>query len=189
MSIHFSKFSLNTYYGSPYFIAHVPEDYPVGLVLIKGRAFRRLPPRLRKLSALAKKYECRRSPFPFAIRDMENWYDDEGYELNPETKERLTDEELDAQWGEPGADLAALLVKDIPEPEGGFADPDTWEEPPEPEEPSPYEGPDLGQLLRDIESHGLRYVARYYGVPTDQLPKERTPEALAHAILRLRKGA
>jgi hypothetical protein len=65
MSAHFSKFGLNTYNATPYFRAHVPAGYPLGDVLVKGRAFRRLPPRLRELSGLAKAVG---SPVLFARR-------------------------------------------------------------------------------------------------------------------------
>src|SRR4051812_46387896 len=97
MSAHFSKWSLNTYSWTPYFEAHVPADYPLSLVLQKCRAFRRLPPRLRELSALAKAWNLRTHP-PSKFPSIEEWYDDEGYELNPYIGARLTDEEIDTEW-------------------------------------------------------------------------------------------
>ena len=40
-----------------------------------------------------------------------DWYDEEGYELNPGTGKRLTDEEIDAdweQWGAPDIEVEAF---------------------------------------------------------------------------------
>ena len=53
MSAHFDKYGLNTYYAMPYFHAHIPANYPLSVILQKCRAFRRLPPNLRKLSEKA----------------------------------------------------------------------------------------------------------------------------------------
>jgi len=97
MSAHYSKCGLNTYYATPYFQAHIPADYPLSLVLQKSRAFRRLPPRLRELSELAKKWARRHYPPTIGVDDKQ-WYDDDGYELNPNTGQRLTDKEIDAEW-------------------------------------------------------------------------------------------
>src|SRR5437762_5231118 len=97
MSAHFSKWSLNTYSWTPYFEAHIPANYPVSLVMQKCRAHRRLPPRLRELSALAKQWAQRVHP-PNKNEGMDQWYDDEGRELNPYTGKRLTDKEIDADW-------------------------------------------------------------------------------------------
>ena len=99
MSAHFSKFSLNTYPGTPYFQAHIPTGYPLSLVLQKCRAFRRLPPNLRSLAALAKRWAIRNYPYPAGAPHIEEYYDDEGYELKLGTTERMTDEEIDALAG------------------------------------------------------------------------------------------
>src|SRR5215475_10380898 len=99
MTAHYSKFDLNTHSVMPYFHAHVPKDYPLNRVLQKCRAFRRLPPNLRKLSGLAKKWAIRVYPPPENdFGGIEQWYDAEGYELEPGSGRRLTDEEIDEQW-------------------------------------------------------------------------------------------
>jgi hypothetical protein len=186
MSAHFSKFGLNTYYGSPYFQAHIPEDYPLSLVLQKSRAFRRLPPHLRELSAQAKKWAQR--TYPGAdVGGIDRWYDTDGYELDPDTGRRMTDEEIDAEWvrwPEP-----EIVVKDIPLPPGGFADPDTWEEqPPKPPEPDPDDVPTEAQILRDIATRsggprGWKDVAEEYGVPLDWLARVTSDKDLVRMIL------
>jgi hypothetical protein len=181
MSIYYDKYDLNTYYGAPYFQAHIPADYPLHLVLQKSRAFRRLPPRLRELSVLAKRWVQHIDPI--ANDEQDQWYDDDGYELNPGTGRRLTDEEIDAEWdmlesrwGKPN-----VKIEDIPLPAGGFADPDTWEEPPKEEPvgvfmwgrfwPDPEDClPTKAQLLNDIASRGREATADEYGIPIDQLP-------------------
>lgn len=188
MSYHYSKYKLNTYSTTPYFAAHVPEDYPVEAVLIRSRAHRRLPPRLRKLAALAKRWAVKNYPHPAGIRGIEEVYDEEGYELNPVTKERLTDEEIDAEWnsllGGKGADDGEE-VEDIPAPPGGFADPDTWEPTPSTAEPDDgaREGPSADRLASWITSHGARYTARYYGIPGDWSDDDRDNEELVRKIL------
>ncbi len=92
MSTHYSKFALNTYAMTPYFQSQLPDGYPINLVLQKSRAFRRLPPNLRKLAALAKKWAIRTYPdTPMGMIDIKGWYDEEGYELNPATGKRMTD--------------------------------------------------------------------------------------------------
>ncbi len=40
------------------------------------------------------------------------------------------------------------------------------------------------QLIKDIKSHGAEYVAKYYGIPTDN----KGDKALASAILAARKS-
>lgn len=176
MSIYYSKFSLNTYSGTPYFRAQVPKDYPVPLVLQKYRAFRRLPHRLRELSVLAKRWANRKSGPRDSIKEF---YDDEGYELDPDTGKRLTDEEIDAQWNGQPPDVE---VEDIPVPEGGFPNPDTWEEPLPEEEEEEYDGPSEDQILKDIRSHGMEYVARDYGIPPDVAKGAATDRLLARLI-------
>jgi hypothetical protein len=184
MSIHYSKFDLNTYCGSPYFRAHAPADYPVQRVLEECRSFRRLPPRLRELSALAKGWTIAHSEYPAGIEGIEHYYDGEGYELDPYAGRRLTDAEIDAEWPPPDARTAALAVKDIPAPPGGFADPATWEEPPPPPDPDRDDpGISLAKLTQDIGSHGREYVAKEYGVPRGVLAGISSDEDLARHIL------
>lgn len=186
MTIYYSKCELNTYRGAPYFEAHIPADYPLMIILQKCRAFRRLPPRLRELCALTKRWVKRTDLFPDANTPaaIDQYYDNEGYELNPNTGKRLTDEEIDAdwdgleaRWGKPDVE-----VEDIPLPPGGFADPDTWEPEPEEEEPvgvflwgrfwpDPEDClPTEAQLLSDIASHGRKRTAEEYGIPIEELP-------------------
>lgn len=180
MSIYYSKFQLNTFWGAPYFEAHMPPDYPICLVCQKAKAFRRLPPNVKKLAALARKWRYRKNPPDPNAPGIHDWYDEEGYELDPSTGKRLTDEEIDQQWPWPEPDIE---VKDIPEPEGGFPDPDTWEEPPpEPDEDEEDDRISWDQLVRDIGSHGREYVARDYGVPKGDLADVQTDEDLAGLI-------
>lgn len=178
MSIHYSKFDLNTYKGSDYFLANIPSEYPIEQVLEKCRAFRRLPPNLRRLSELSKTW-CRKQSQSTDINEIDAWYDDEGYELDINTGKRLTDEEIDNQWR--GSDLSDFEIDDIPIPDGGFPDPNTWET------PSPKEDPDTDddgitaeQLLKDIKSHGREYVAKEYGVSAKS---NFSDKGLARAIL------
>jgi hypothetical protein len=183
MSDHFSKFGLNTYNATPYFRAHVPAGYPLGDVLVKGRAFRRLPPRLRELSGLAKQW-AHRFYSPADIAYAGRWYDPEGYELDPDTGRRLTDAEIDADWDRLGFARAAAPLPDVPTPPGGFADPATWEEPPPPPDPDRDDsGITLAKLVEDIGSHGREYVAKEYGVPRGMLAGVTTDADLARLIL------
>lgn len=189
MSAYYSKFLLNTYDATPYFQAQMPPDYPLPLVLQKCRAFRRLPPNLRRLSRLARRWALRTDPNRWKEAEEQGWYDSQGNELDPDTGQRLTDAEIDAQWGHndfgPDPILDALTVTDIPVPEGGFADPDTWEEP-EPEEqgswawgrhwPDGVDVPTRIQLLWDVYTKGAAATAAYYGIPEDQLPVEMEDE-------------
>ena len=189
MSVHFSRYNLNTYSPNPFFSANMPKDYPIGTVCVKSRAFRRLPKNVKKLAALAKQYSMRTNPQ--YQEDIGRWYDDEGYELNPDTRDRLTDEEIDDSWrGVDETELAKIKVEDIPEPSGGFPDPDTWEEPAPPpsleEDEDKNDGrPTHAQLLKDIGSHGVEYTAKYYGIPADQATNK---EALARAIMEKRRS-
>lgn len=182
MSAHYSRFSLNTYSVAPYFQEHLPEGYPLPLVLQKARAFRRLPPNLRKLSEGAKRWMQRMNPDePAGLPYIDQWYDDEGYELDPSTRSRLTDQDIDKMWGDDPS-LDALELGDIPEPEGGFPDPDTWEPPPPPEEdPDEDERISREQLMADIKSHGREYVARDYGLG-EAANHITSDEALARAV-------
>lgn len=191
MSAHYSKYRLNTYGATPYFQSQLPKGYRVDDVLMKSRAFRRLPPRLRELSALAKRWAIRRYPdIPGGMFDVEKWYDEDGNELDPTDGHILTDEEVDAEWDAlPWADklnarLKGFEVDDVPEPDGGFADPDTWEEPPpEPDDDTDDPGITEEQLLKDIKSHGREYVAKESGIPADTLFRVKTDEQLAEMIL------
>lgn len=184
MSVYFSRFGLNSYYQTAYHSAHIPADYPLSLVLQKCRAFRRLPPRLRELAGLAKRWVRRAYP-DSDFSEWDRWYSKDGRELDPNTGRALTDAEIDAEWARwPVPDL---VVRDIPLPAGGFADPDTWEEPPPPpEEPDPDEGISHAQLMSDIASHGREYVAKDYGVPEDVLRRVKSDEDLARIILGAR---
>jgi len=184
MSAHYSKFDLNTYYGSDYFQAHVPADYPLHEVLEKSRAFRRLPPRLRELSALAKKWDHR--VHPITNDEQDQWYDDEGYELNPDTGKRLTDDEIDDEWER--WDIPDIEIEDIPLPAGGFADPDTWEPAKPPPDLGDREGLTEDQILSDIATRGggtrgREDVAEEYGVPKSWLTRVTSDKDLARMVL------
>lgn len=176
MSVYFSKVDLNTYRTTSYFRAHIPDNYPINLVLQKCRAFRRLPPNLRHLSAMAKRWTLKN--YPDTVRGVSEWYDDEGYEIEPGTTRRLTDAEIDAQWNNPYPALANFTVVDIPAVQ--FADPDTWQPPPEPEEPSEYDGQSEEDILRDIRGFGREYVAKDHGIPLEDIT---TDEELARAVM------
>ncbi len=160
MSIYYSKFDLNTYRSTSYFTAHIPVAYPIAQTLIKSRAFRRLPPNLQQLASLAKQWV--NLHWPSLVELISRWYDDEGYELNPDTGKRLTDKEIDKLW----MNTPTGKVIDIPIPPSGFADPATWIIPLEPEEPD--DEADFGrteaELLHDIDARSREYVAREYGV-------------------------
>lgn len=171
MSIHYSRFGLNTYKDMPYFRAHVPPDYPLDRVLQSARAYRRLPPRLRELAVRAKEWALKHvktSLDTAGIGDIDRWYDAKGNELNPTTGQPLTDAQIDEQWqGQPpGGD-----VPDIPEPPNGFADPATWMPPAPTPEPVPEGKPSREELLRDIATHGREAVAQEYNIPLEQLPE------------------
>ena len=184
MSVHYSRFDLNTYCTTPYFQAHVPDGYPLSRVLQAYRSFRRLPPNLHELSRLAKRWA--RQTYPDAdFGGIDRWYDAAGRELDGADR-RLSDAEIDAQW--PGSpDAVGLAAGDVPVPEGGWPDPDTWEEPPPPEEDTEHD--DLGNLTEDallgmIESHGRERTAQEYGLPPDEARAARSDRSLASAILK-----
>jgi hypothetical protein len=166
-SPHCSKFDLNTYASMPYFEANIPEDYPLRDVMGKCRRFRNLPPHLIELSKRAKEYAAKN--FPVVVREVSKWYDDEGNELDPDTKKPLTDDEVNAMWI--GIDQDDFEVKDIPIPSGGFPDPSTWKQSPsEPDESHKRYVPSKERLLMDIESHGRARTADEYGIPVEELP-------------------
>ena len=177
MSVHFSRFALNTYSGTPYFRAHVSEDYPLSLVLQKSRAFRRLPENLRELSEKAKAWAAKHDA---ALPGVEDYYDDDGNELDPSSGHPLTDEEIDEQWSEDES-LTKFEVKDIPVPDGGFPDPDTWELP-EQEEDEPNDRVEK-YLLKQIKEHGRRRVARSEGISDEQLEGIESDEDLVKTII------
>lgn len=189
MSAHYSKFDLNTYKGSDYFLENIPEEYPLEQVLQKCRAFRRLPPNLQKLSTLSKEWCRKHPPSPGDTNEIEAWYDDEGYELNPATGERLTDAEIDAEWDR-YPQLTTFKVVDIPIPDGGFPDVDTWK--PTPSKTGPSEESDYGiteeQLSKDIASHGAKYTAKYYGIEGDWSDDDRDNEELVRKIMESVSG-
>ncbi len=185
MSAHFSKWLLNTYAATPYFQAHVPVDYPLGLVMIKSRTFHGLPPRLRELARLSKIWACRNYPALRGIEGIEQWYDEAGYELDPDTGRRLAPQEIAAQWANEGYGPAEVVDDDIPIPPGGFADPVEWL-PPE-DEPELVDRADLtvDQLLSDIASRGREWTAGAYGVPGTWLTNVHTDRDLAATILQM----
>lgn len=187
MSLHYSKHQLNTYWGTEYFRAHAPEAYPVEMVAQKCRAFRRLPPRLRELAETSKRWA--RKNRPDALVDIKLWYDDEGYELNPATGQRLTDAEIDAEWGAPSPTIANFRVVDIPATH--LSDPDSWQPPPEPEEDTGDDGDfTKDQLLSWIRSHGRARVIEDFGNGMDQASAASlTDEELAERISERRKSA
>lgn len=168
MTAHYSKFNLNTYLGTPYFQAQLPESYPVSLVLQKSRAYRRLPPNLRKLAVESKRWAERNGAKPDGINE---WYDALGNELDPDTGHVFTDDEINAQWDALNLDTDDQPISDIPLPRGGFPDPNTWSPPPievTPDEDGP---PSDEQLRQDIASHGYEAVSKTYGIPIKKLPK------------------
>lgn len=170
MSAHYSKFGLNTYSNTPYFRSQLPAGYPINISLQKCRAFRWLPPHIKELAALAKRYAMRVNPqFPAGMQYIEEWYDEDGNELDPGTGKRLTDKEINEQWG--GGENEASTVKDIPIPDGGFADPETWGPRKEKESDDPYR-PSKEVLLRDIAERGRERTAAEYGMSVDELPEE-----------------
>lgn len=187
MSVYFSRFNLNTYSGTPYFQAHCPTDYPLSRVLQKCRAFRRLPPNLRGLSALAKKWAA--NHYPAVVAEVDHWYDAAGNELDPSTGEPMTDAQIDAQWPWP---LPDVEVTDIPVPHGGFPDPDTWQPKQETDADADdadgdSDRPTEAQILGDIAGHGRALAARTYGIPDEQLAGIKTDRELAQAILARRR--
>lgn len=189
MSAHYSKFLLNTYSGTPYFLAHVPDGYPLTQVLLKCRAFRRLPANLRTLAGLAKEWATKNG-HPAASKEngIDSWYDDKGYELESLTGKRLTDAEIDADWAR--WDAPDIEVKDIPVPDGGFPDPDTWQPKDEAsaaDDEGDEDGPTEEQVLSDIAGHGRARVARTYGVSDDVLAGIESDKELAHAILNRKR--
>ncbi len=161
MSIYFSRFGLNTYAGTPYFQAQLPEDYPFSKVLQKSRAFRRLPPNLRKLAALSKRWAEQFSES--LIEESKGWYDESGNELDQDTGRQLSDQDIDDQWT-PNPDLDKLVVIDIPIPKGGFPNPDEWE----PEEvgakSDTADAIPVSQFLKDVASRGIKAAERAYGI-------------------------
>lgn len=184
MSVHYSKCQLNTYSGTPYFAAHCPADYPIGLICQKVQRFRALPPNVQQLAARAKAWATRQRPG--AVRDAEGLYDEAGYELDPATGQRLTDEEVAAMWA--GSEPPDVEVRDIPVPAGGFPDPATWEPPTEADDDDDDDstGPTEAQLLSDIAGHGRAHVARDYGVSSEQLVGVGSDRELAQLILQKR---
>jgi hypothetical protein len=167
MSQHYSKWNLNVG-DSPYLESQLPQNYPLGPVLQACRAFRRLPPNLKRLAKLSNLWL--KTHRPDCLAGIDRWYDSMGYELDPDGGRRLTDDEIDAQWGNPSPSL--LARKDIPVPKGGFADPNTWKE--SPLEPVNVEedGPTEARLRSDIASHGRKRTAATYGMKESELPKD-----------------
>jgi hypothetical protein len=185
MSGHYSKFNLNTYLGTPYFQAHCPKDYPVDRVLLACRIYHNLPENLQKLASLSKHWEMRHRDQD-SIAEIDKWYDDEGYELNPSTGERMTEDAIEESWAgcyNPPPDEGQYRTMDITIPPEGFADPNTWE--PEEKEPDLVDREDLteAQILSDIASRGFKATAKEYGVPDKWLPEIKSEKELARTIL------
>ncbi len=163
MSVYYDKFGLNTYYGTPYFAAHLPAGYPLSPTLQKCRAFRRLPSNLRELAEKSKQWAIKNGWKPHGI---DQWYDPQGYELNPVTGKRLTDAQIDAEWDtyHPDLGLDDFTVHDIPAPSGGFPDPGTWQPPEETqEEPEDDDAPSIEKILEDIQDRGWERALEEYG--------------------------
>lgn len=171
MSIYYDKFYLNTYANTPYFQGHIPEGYPLYLVLQKSRAFRRLPDGLKELAARAKQWASQRPEYADWMQQSELYYDEEGNELDPRTGNKLTDAEIDAQWeGVWGQkDLDDFVVQDLPT-RGPFADPETWGDA-LPAVDEPPVRPTAAQLWADIATGGREATARAYGLSVEDLPK------------------
>lgn len=185
MSIYYSSFALNTYYGTPYAQSVLPESYPILKVMLGCRSFRRLPDNLRELAKLAKQWA--KTHRPEMVEELKQWYDDEGYELDPRDGHRLSHVEIDAQWGPADPSLKGFVIEDIEIPPGGFPDPLTWE-PPERDEKVTYEpGPSQEQIQRDVNSHGREAVSEEYGIPIDQLP-EREPSEYDGVVIGVATG-
>lgn len=166
--LHYSKYFLNTYAGTPYAEAQIPEDYPLHQVLQKSRAFRRLPKNLRELAGKSKAWAMANNPDRYGEPSgINQWYSPNGNELDPDTGQPLTDAEIDAQWL-PDPDLDNFVVKDIPRPAGGFPDPNTWE-PPEEEAVEESEPIPITQILIDIDTRGYEATAKEYGLTIPQL--------------------
>ena len=163
MSKYLSRYALNTYRDTAYFMAQVPPDYPLGMVVSQARGFRWLPPNLKRLSALAKRWAWRKHE-GFAGPEIDKFYDRQGYELDPETGVRLTDAQL---MGPP-----PMHLPDIPIPQGGFPDPDNWEEPLPESDVDPLaevDMPTVEDFRCDVASRGLKAAAEEYGKTEDEL--------------------
>lgn len=171
MSAHYSKWNLNTYLGTPYFQAFLPEHYPVSLMLQKARAFRRLPPNLRALAGKAKQWVVKNGG---DLSEVNRWYDAAGNELDPDTGRVLTDEEIDAQWQD-DPDLLHVPMSDIPTPPDRLPDPETWVPPTIEATADEDRPPSEEQLRRDIASHGYARTAAEYGIAEGDLPQGVEP--------------
>lgn len=183
MSIYYSKFGLNTYWGAKFWTENLPEGYSLSLVMQKCQSFNNLPKNLKKLATLTKQWCAKNAPMYLDL--MSEAYDDEGYELNLQTGERLTPEEIAREWEPHNPDIDDFEVVDIPVPEGGFPDPDTWTPAPEPEEEEDQDDIVTGKrLLAEIGSHGREYTARYYYIPKEQAAQAKSDGALAKMILK-----
>ncbi len=171
MSIYYSRFALNTCAGSEYFQAHLPKNYPLYPILRKSRAFRRLPPTLRELAANAARWEALQHPeHARGTPGIEDWYNLNGEEVDPDTGRPLTDAEIDAQWGgKPDPDLADVEVKDVPRPKGGFPDPTSWKPPRKVDDAPEADAPSRKQLIHDVAVRGIEATAETWGVPEEQL--------------------
>ena len=178
MSAHYSKFALNTYAGTPYFEANLPAGYPIHKVLQKSRAYRRLPPNLRELSRLAQQWADRVGRYYVGI---EEWYDEDGYELDPASGQRLTDREIDGEWDliDDGS-LDNFVVKDIPRSK--FTDPLTWDRP---QVLITEDRPTAKQIKRDVLARGSAAVAKEYGVePVQSFDSGEDSDTVSNAFYK-----
>lgn len=187
MTAHYSKFDLNTYAVTPYFRAHIPENYPLHRTLQACRMYRRLPPRLRKLAKLAKRWAIKHWG-PEGIKGISRYYNKKGLELEPSTGRVLSDQEIDKAWG--ARDPKLKKIKDIPAPKGGFADPDTWEEPQVPDDPLEEELVDFSgmtqfDMLQHIKSRGAQATIDCFGVPAEMVQQAKTDDELAALIMTM----
>ena len=167
--IYYSKYSLNTYYSTPYFESHIQQGYPLHDVLQTCGKFLALPPNLRRLSEASRKW-AENVPVEEELGatvppGIENYYDNSGHEIDPETGDILTDSQINELWGANRIRLSR--VEDIRA--GKLSDPLTWRlitqgfEASAPR-PSPH------QLMLDIASHGRDRVMKDYGLTASQLP-------------------
>lgn len=188
MTVHYSCYNLNTYLHTPYFRQHIPKGYALDDILIKSRAFRRLPPNLRKLSQLSKQWSQVSKYKPGSVDGIDNYYDDKGNELDPTTKKPMTDQEIDDYWDMITAgEKNDTKVTDIPHPQGGFPDPNKWTPKHTGDDVSVIDRSDIDEQIvrQDAESRGVNRAAEHYGVPLRWLSKIKTPEQLAKAVMSM----
>lgn len=109
--------------------------------------FRRLPPRIREACIASRAYNKRKGikvPVPFGLASQEaeypyqaeqagkdlvdlGWYDEEGYELDPNTRRRLSPAALLKLTGAKAFGLPLMDTADVEDYDGEIPDPETWE--------------------------------------------------------------